>query len=84
MKPADAYAGDIGRFPARQSGNQLLPPFGREMARRAMNLLPLEIPLGKGQSHPRSGRSKHRVSFSKVSTRRRRYRIEMTVMHAPS
>jgi hypothetical protein len=33
VKPADAYAGDIGRFPARESGNQLLPPLGREMAR---------------------------------------------------
>ena len=33
VKSADANAGEIGRFSARESGNQLLPPLGREMAR---------------------------------------------------
>jgi hypothetical protein len=32
VKPADADAGEIGGFPVREFGNQLLPPFGREMA----------------------------------------------------
>jgi hypothetical protein len=33
VKSADANAGEIGRLPARKSGNQLLPPLGCEMAR---------------------------------------------------
>jgi hypothetical protein len=33
VKSADANAGEIGRFAARESGNQLLPPLGCGMAR---------------------------------------------------